>query len=253
MLNLNSCTINKFNRQAEYWNTLLQTRIIMNKKGLFYVLVGALFLGSCTATKPLTSAVQPREVSDIQKFETYSYITLVEKGNRGKLNDTISKKAKLVFDETLSEFKNIPLTGSIMPTDTMMQKRIEREIEYLCVSADRQRSISSLQLTPVLDSLLDGGGKRFGLITVTTGFTRDKGNYGGQIAKGIGMGILTMGMYYQTPVKANSTIYCMIIDAKDNNVAFFRKSSLQDKEPLDKSVLSKQIRELFEGYFWPKG
>jgi hypothetical protein len=43
----------------------------MNKKDLFYVLIGALFMGSCTTTKPLTSAVQPTEVSDIQKFETF--------------------------------------------------------------------------------------------------------------------------------------------------------------------------------------
>jgi hypothetical protein len=224
----------------------------MNKRDLFYLILGALFISSCTTTKPLTSAVQPTEVNDIQKFETYAYITLIESGNRGKLNDTISKKSKLVFDETLSEFKSIPLTGSILPTDTVTQKRIEREIEYLCISADRQRSISSLKLTPVLDSLLDIGGKRFGLITVTTGFTRDKGNYGGQIAKGIGMGILTMGMYYQTPIKANSTVFTMIIDAKENNIAFFKKSSLQDKEPLDKAVLTKQIQKLFEGYFWTK-
>lgn len=224
----------------------------MNKRDLFYLLVGALFISSCTTTKPLTSNVQPTEISDIQKFETYSYITLIEGGNRGKLNDTVSKKSKEIFGETLSTFRNIPLTGNILTTDTITQKRIEKEIEYLCISADGQRSISGLKLTPVLDSLLEAGKKRFGLITITTGFTREKGNYGGQIAKSVAIGILTLGMYYQTPIKANSTIYCMIIDAKDNNIAFFRKSSLQDKEPLDKSVLTKQIQKLFEGYFWTK-
>jgi len=224
----------------------------MNKNDLFYLLVGALFISSCTTTKPLTSKVQPTEISDIQKFETYSYITLIEGGNRGKLNDTVSKKSKEVFGEALSTFRSIPLTGNILSTDTITQKRIEKEIEYLCISADRQRSISGLKLTPVLDSLLEVVGKRFGLIAVATGFTREKGNYGGQIAKNVAMGILTLGMYYQTPIKANSTIYCMIIDAKDNNIAFFRKSSLQDKEPLDKSVLTKQIQKLFDGYFWTK-
>jgi hypothetical protein len=144
------------------------------------------------------------------------------------------------------------LTGTILPADTIIQKRIEKEVEYLCISADRQRNISGLKLTPVLDSLLEIGGKRFGLITVTTGFTRDKGNYGGQIAKGVAIGILTMGMYNQTPVKANSTIYSMIIDAKENNIAFYKKSSLQNKEPLDKAVLTKQIQKLYEGYFWTK-
>ncbi len=224
----------------------------MKKKDYYYLLIGALLLGSCTTTKPMRSSVQPREVNDIQKFETYSYISLIESGNRGKLNDTISKLSKSLLDETISGFRSIPLTGSILPTDTITQKRIEREIEYLCVSAERQGSISSLKLTPVLDSLLDSREKRFGLITVTSGFTRDKGNYGGQIAKGIGMGILTLGMYYQTPIKSKSTIYCMIIDAKENNIAFFKKSLLQDREPLDKEVLTKQIQNIFEDYFWTK-
>ena len=44
----------------------------------------------------------------------------------------------------------------------------------------------------------------------------------------------------------------MIIDAKENNIAFFKKSLLQDREPLDKEVLTKQIQNIFEDYFWTK-
>jgi hypothetical protein len=155
--------------------------------------------------------------------------------------------------EISSTYKtSIPVTGDISVSDTLIQNKIEKEIEFLCISADRQRSISNLKITPMLDSLLEKSGKRFGLITVTTGFTRTKGNYGGQVAKGAAMGLLTLGMYYQTPIKANSTVYAMIVDAKENNIAFFRKSFLQDKEPLDKNVLTKQIQKIFENYFWMK-
>lgn len=221
----------------------------MNKRNIFYLIVGALFVCSCTITKPLTSNVQPTEVNEIQRFETFSYITLIEGGNTQKYNDTISTKAKEIFQETLIKFNTIPLTGNINSTDTVIQKRIEREIQYLCVSADRNRNISGLKLTPVLDSLLDNKGKRFGLITIATGFTRAKGNYGGQIAKGAAIGILTLGMYSQSPIKANSTVYAMILDAQENSIAFFRKSVLQNKDPLDKDVMAKQIQRLFEGYF----
>ena len=69
---------------------------------------------------------------------------------------------------------------------------------------------------------------------------------------GAALGILTLGMYYQTPIKAYSTIYVMIVDSRDNNVAFFRKSYLQDREPIDESVLVKQYNKIFEGYFLAK-
>jgi hypothetical protein len=120
------------------------------------------------------------------------------------------------------------------------------------ISASRYTAVSSIKLTPVIDSLLEASNKRFGLITVTRGFTRGKGNFSSQIAKGVLIGIVTLGMYYQVPIKANSTLFAMIVDAKDNNVAFFKELSGQDKEPLNKTVLEKQINELFEGYFWTK-
>jgi len=201
----------------------------------------------------LTSDVKPSEVKELQKFQTFAYISLIESGNRGKFNDTISNKSKEIFSEALHSFNNkIPITGEISVSDTIIENKIEKEIKFLCISADKQRSISNLKITPILDSLLENRDKRFGLITVTTGFTRTKGNYGGQIAKGAAMGILTLGMYYQTPIKANSTVYAMIVDSIDNNVAFFRKSFLQDKEPLDKTVLTNQIQKIFENYFLTK-
>ncbi len=224
----------------------------MTQTRLLCLFAALTFLNSCTTSKALTSKVLPTEVNDIQRFETFSYITLIEAGNKGKLNDTLSRKVKEIFHEALTSFSSIPLTGTIYAKDITVQKEIEREVEYLCLSADSQRSISGLKLTPVLDSLLDVGGKRFGLITITTGFTRAKGNYGGQIAKGAAIGILTLGLGTQTPIKATSTVYAMIVDAKDNNVAFFRKSFLQDKEPLDKSIMTKQIQKIFDGYFWKK-
>ncbi|MFV0392227.1 MAG: hypothetical protein ACK5KP_10155 [Paludibacteraceae bacterium] len=221
------------------------------KKYLVTIFTIVFVFSACTTTKRLTSGIQPSEVKDMQKFETLSFISLIESGNKGKLNDTLSEKSKSKFENTLREFNDIPLTNEINLSDTITKKQVGKEIELLCLSADRQKDIRNITIAPVLDSLLEASGKRFGLLTVTSGFTRNKGNYyGGQIAKGIATGILTMGMYYQTPIKSNSTVYVMIVDAKDNNIAFFKKSSLRDVEPLDEKILKKQIEDIFEGYFW---
>lgn len=56
-------------------------------------------------------------------------------------------------------------------------------------------------------------------------------------------------MYYQSPISANSTIYTMIVDAKENNIAFYKKSSLNNKKPNNSEVIKKQVEKIFEGYF----
>jgi len=217
------------------------------------LLVGSITLVSCASNKMLTSAVTAREITDLQQFETIADISLIEKANKEKYNDTLSTKSKELLASVLNSFADrIPLTGEISVRDPLINKRLAREIEHLRVSAEVQKSLSSIRLTPRLDSLLEVNQKRFGLITVTKGFTRKRGNYGKQIANGIGLGILTLGMVYTTPVKSYSVVYAMIVDAENNNIAFFNKSFFPEGEPLDEVVLKQQVLDIFAGYFWPK-
>ena len=223
----------------------------MRKTIQLTVALSIMALTSCTTTKLLTSDVKPNEIKELQRIETFSYISLIEKGNRAVYNDTLSRASAKLFATILESYKNrIPLSGSISLNDPQTRKTIEREIEYLCLTADKTRNITGLKLTPALDSLLEANQKRFGLITVTAGFTRVKGNYGGQVAKGIGLGILTLGMVTVSPRKSNSTIYAMIVDSQRNEIAFFRRTFIEDKDPFDDQILKRQIERLFEGYFW---
>lgn len=216
-----------------------------------FLILSCLFLSSCTATTLLTSNVKPTEVSDLKLLEPYSYISMIKKGNTSQLDDSISSLSKQLVVRTLWNYKGqLPLTGEINLSNTAIRKSLEKECESLMLTADRTKNISSLKISPTLDKILEANQTRFGLLIISTGFTRSKGNYGKEIAKGAALGILTLGMYYQTPVKAHSTIYAMIVDSKEDNIAFFRKSFLQDQEPLDESILSKQVKKIFDGYFW---
>lgn len=215
------------------------------------LILSCLILSSCTATKLLTSNVKPFEVTDLKLMEPFSYISMIKKGNRGQIDDSISFISNQLVFNVLENYKGqLPLTGEIILSDTAIKNSLEKEYELLMLTADRTKNITNLKITPTIDKILEANDTRFGLIIINTGFTRSKGNYGKEIAKGAALGILTLGMYYQTPVKAYSTIYAMIVDSKDDNIAFFKKSFLQDKEPLDESVLMKQFKKIFEGYFW---
>ena len=212
----------------------------------------AILCASCSTSKILTSDVKSVEITEILKIEPFSYISLIETGNRSAYNDSISSSTQLVLNESLETFRGKLRLSSeeIKLTDSLERERLERELNFLIMSAERNRNIKNIPITPLIDSLLKANDKRFGLIIVQSGFTRAKGNYGGQVAKGIGMGILTMGMYYQTPIKANSTLYAMIVDNKNKNVAFYNKSVLQDKEPTEKENIIRQLNKIFETYFW---
>lgn len=224
----------------------------MIKTRIIFSLAGTIILNSCISSAPSASRIPTNEMNDIQKFETLSYIKLIDSGNSAYLNDSLSKKSKINFHESLSSFSNIPITGNITTNDTSLRKEIRKEIKYLCYSAEKKHSYAHMKLTPLLDSLLELSGKRYGLLTITTGFTRAKDNYERQISKRSTLAVITLGSYYQTPIKASSTIYAMIIDAKDNNVAFFRKLTFEDKEPLDENSISRQIQLVFKEFFWTK-
>jgi len=223
------------------------------KQQTILIIVCCILLSSCTATKLLTSNVQASEVTDLKLLEPYSYISMIKKGNRGQLDDSISAVSKQMNINVIKGFNGqIPITGDIFLTDSAINKTLEEEYENLILTADRNKNITNLRITPTLDKVLEANNTRFGLIVICTGFTRIKGNYGKEIAKGAALGILTLGMYYQTPVKAYSTIYAMIVDSKEDNVAFYRKSFKQNMKPLDQSVLTNQYKKIFEGYFLTK-
>ncbi len=221
------------------------------KHQTIFLILSCIILSSCTATKLLTSNVQPTEVTNLKLLEPYSYISMIKKGNRGQLDDSISSISKQLNINVLKSFNGqIPITGDIILIDSTINKDLEKECENLILTAERNKSISNLKITPTLDKILEANDTRFGLIIICTGFTRLKGNYGKEIAKGVALGILTLGMYYQIPIKAYSTIYAMIVDSKEDNVAFYRKSFKHDLEPLDQEVLTNQYKKIFEGYFW---
>jgi hypothetical protein len=224
---------------------------MIHPKNYLILILSCIILYSCTTSKLLTSSIKPQEITDLKLMEPNSYISMIKKGNRGELDDTISSKSEQLVFKVLGNFEGqLPLTGNITLSDSSVNNKLKKEYEDLISTADRKKDISSLRITPTLDKVLEANQTRFGLVIISTGFTRAKGNYGKQVLKGAALGILTLGTVYTTPIKAYSIIYAMIVDSKEDNVAFYRKSFLQDAEPLNETVLTKQYKKLFEGYFW---
>ncbi len=214
-------------------------------------MIGICFLvTSCTTSKLLTSGLQAAEIIDIKLMEPFSNISVIAKGNLGDIDDSASFVSGNLIINVMEKFKGqVPLTGKIFLTDPEINNTLVKEYESLILAGKTVKDVSHLQIPPTIDKVLEANDARFGMITVASGFTRIRGNYGKQIAKGALLGLVTLGMYYQTPIKSRSNIHVIIVDSQNNNVAFYRRSFLQDKEPLDENVLTKQFKNIFTGYF----
>lgn len=217
-----------------------------------YILGLALILISCGTNKFLTSSVTSSEVKDVDYFEPFTYIQLIEKGNKPIFSDSLSTITKRNLDSIIeSKASTLRLSEKILIENDTLRARVEDELGYLTQLIFQQRKLDGIKLTPAIDSILKNKNQRFAMATIATGFGRKKGNYGGQVAKGVAVGILTLGMAVPTPVKSNLTLYTYIFDSEKGEVAFYRRLlPNKEKEPTDPAFIEKQIINTFNGYYY---
>jgi hypothetical protein len=219
------------------------------KRWLFFLAPIVAFT-SCVSNRLINQAVKPTEIKEIAYFEPLSFISLIEKGNKAVLSDSLSLVSRNILDSVISKNTYPKISKRIEIEDLKVKSRVDNELKFLIRNIVSSKKLNGVKLTPTIDSILQSTNQRFALATVTTGFGRRKGNYGGQVAKGIGVGILTLGMYAPVPVKSNSTLYAILIDSERNEAIYFCQALPVEKSPTDSKVIDQQYRKLFQGYFY---
>ena len=214
-----------------------------------FILLFGVSLTAFTKSKPLKSKVNPEEVTNLQFFKPFAFISYVETGNEAVLNDSMSWISEQILSKLLIEYRQeLHLSGTISLQDTSVLHKVIHELESVINPVIRYGNLYCLKPTPVIDSILASRGKRFGLCTVSIGFTRVQGNYGKEYVKSKAKSILTNGWDYEKPVPLNSSLFEIIFDAKEHEVAFFGESG-KPEHPLKEELLRKRFREAFRGYF----
>lgn len=207
---------------------------------------------SCKTTKLLKSEVNPEEITNLQLFEPLSFMFHIETGNKAILDATTSEASKRLIQKLDNDFRDLlHIKGKISLADTNIKKKVTSELESIIRSVIRYGNLFYLKSTPVIDSLLVARGQRFGLFTVSHGFSRATGNYSKQYAQYKGKDLLSFGYDFENekPVPCNSSIFAVIFDAREHEVAFFGKSE-KPEQPLDEDLLKKRFLEVFHGYFF---
>jgi hypothetical protein len=203
---------------------------------------------SCGTTVPQLSSRKPYEIDTIYVYHLPGQITSIAKRNIQEYNELYSdstlKTRIRVFNQHLPVYMT-PVTFDFI--DLEEEQQLNKSFFEIISAVEMKRKIKGITLNNTLTSYLEANKIRYVILTFHAGFTREQGNYGGQVAKGVGIGILTLGMFVPIPIKSNSTIICCVLDTKNKNVAFYRKRTAE-VEPLEEKVISRQIKIILDSW-----
>lgn len=206
------------------------------------VLMGCLW--GCGTTARLKSSLSPHAIDSLHVYHLPSLIFTISKGNKQESNYFYSDSSLTIRKKV---FENMEL-APVVVTSADYDKSIHNHFWNLLNEVERKRKIKGVIPNDSIIHFLENEHARYALVTFNSGFSREKGNYGGQIAKGAAIGILTLGMVVPVPMKANSTSITCIIDTRNKEIAFYRKKTAE-LEPLKYNNLDQQFTSLLNSYF----
>ncbi len=208
-----------------------------------------LLLTSCGTNRQLVSDRKPADINKLTIVKPLADIQLIERGNSGAYSQYDSEKVRDNILDLLNQYLPQRVQKTKIKMDTMDNLSLQKEMYALAAFVEKNQQIKDVVLSDKMLSWLGKYDQDYAIGIISFGFTRVKGNYGKQIAKGIGVGILTLGLFTPVPIKSSSTLICFIVDRKNKNIAFYRKNTRQDNDPTEIKVLEKQINSILSKYF----
>ena len=207
---------------------------------------------SCSVGKSFQTSTPASEILSIAYFEPMAFVHYIEKGNQSVLSDSLYSITKHKLDSLVLKHQNrLRLSEELQFENEISRSIFNSETGRLANTITRQRSLSGTSIPSVVDSVMEKNNTRFAVSIVASGFGRRKGNYGGQVAKGIGVGLLTLGLYTPVPIKSSLVLYGFIFDSKKDEVTYFkRQASYKQIDPTSSESIEWMLKELFNNYLY---
>ena len=185
------------------------------------------FFASCTTNRGFVSAVKRTEIQQVQQFEPFVFVGIVEEGDKVAYSDSLTRIAQELFETALSKDEILPVTGTIVIEDSIVNNRIQYEIYMMMSYIDGRVRVKDIPIPPTIDSILEARNERFGLLAYSRGFVRTDDNYDKEVGKGVAIGLLTLGTYYSLPYKYVTHGGIVIVDSQNDNIAFVNTENYQ--------------------------
>ena len=203
-------------------------------------------LASCATTSGIVRpGFRPDAIQEMPFASPVAQVATIQRGNQLEFNQGASSESERLMRKLLVRHQpELHLRDELVIPDSLRQQ-VRQEIYQAVNGIEKRQRLDTGARLPVLDYLLADQKQRYLLVTATQGFTRLEGNYANQLAKTIGVGLLTMGMMVPVAVKAKSAICLFIYDKEQKNIVYYSHTPpLAEREPLDEAVLEKQLRTM---------
>ena len=215
--------------------------------------IGAISLSSCGTTGYLASGYNDVDaIKDVVLFEPVSKIETIGKGEITVTNDTACVVSQDMLLQTVKECESgLNILSVYMPSGEEEAEIVRKGVESLysqLLHSQGSFSTASFVVPESLDEIIERTGNRYGMAVYSYGFSRTGGNYAAQIAKGVGLAILTLGSVYTVPYKDKSNIHIFIIDSEQDCVAWHNHDIGADYNPLKQKHLEKQFKRIFRKF-----
>ncbi len=199
---------------------------------------------SCGTTSPLRSKLSPLMIDSLHTYHLPSLVFTISKGNKQEPDPFYSDSSLSIRKKV---FENVVVPVVLIP-DSGHEKTLSKYLWILMNEVEKKRKIKGVVPGDSILTILEKEKVRYALVTFNSGFSREKGNYGEQLVKGVAVGVVTLGMFVPVPLKANSTSVTYIIDTQNKEIAFYRKKTAE-LEPLKYKNLNRQYQSLLNSYF----
>lgn len=185
---------------------------------------------------------------NIVLFDPVSRIEVIGKDNLNTRSETASADAQnLLKDMVCTYDTGLEIDAIHVSEDLKEAYEIQDDIVALgdwYINTEGY-DLSYIDIPRTLDSIIEASGRRYGLVLYSEGFSRTGGNYALEIAKTVGLGLLTG--YVSVPYKNSSAIYLLILDSKTDRIAYYRHTG-GEYNPLSTKHIKKQFKRLFKDF-----
>ncbi|MDB5233635.1 MAG: hypothetical protein JWR44_628 [Hymenobacter sp.] len=172
-------------------------------------------------------------------------VSSIAQGNRASYDPNASADASEAMRQALLRHdEKLHLKSQLVIKDSAMQRAVATLTLRAIGELESHRKRPLPMPAPWLDSLLTARKQRYCLLSYAWGFTRTASNYRGQVAKSLGIGLLSMGMIVPSADKASTRVGVFIYDAQQHAVVYYKSSWPAEKDPLAGVVIDRELTEL---------
>ena len=188
---------------------------------------------------------RPADIPEMLFLAPVGVVSTITQGNRANYDPNASADASAALRQALLRHdEKLHLKGQLIIQDSAMQRVVAGLTLRAIGELERHHKRPLPMPAPWLDTLLTAQQQRYCLLSYVWGYTRTPSNYRGQVAKSLGIGLLSMGMVVPVTNKAITRVGVFIYDAQQHAVVYYKSSWPAEKDPLAGVVIDRELTEL---------